>query len=383
MRRIGICALLLLWLLSALPGVTWADGEIELASEAAILMDAGTGQILYAKNARERLYPASITKVMTGLLALEVLDAGQMLTVSQEAVNQVPRTSSHISLQPGEELTVADAMYALAISSANDAANVLAEGVSGNGLPNSEHYTTAYDMAQITAEALKNPDFLLYFGSGAYEMPATNISQARSLVCKNQFIDGERSCSGLLFSKTGWTTSAQGTLVTAARRDGITLIAVTLKSPMLEDKYEDTQALLDYGFSGFEKLAVDEAFVFAQLREQGMDRDAELVDFEPYFLLIPRDAEARLVVSGGIDPDSGVRTLPVSLVVRREDGAEQVLADSLLNLSFSEAEDTFYAVQTQAAEPVKRSYTLAVCLPLAALAIGTGELVLRKKKRKQ
>ena len=68
MRRIGICALLLLWLLSALPGVTWADGEIELASEAAILMDAGTGQILYAKNARERLYPASITKVMTGLL---------------------------------------------------------------------------------------------------------------------------------------------------------------------------------------------------------------------------------------------------------------------------------------------------------------------------
>ena len=86
---------------------------------------------------------------------------------------------------------------------------------------------------------------------------------------------------------------------------------------------------------------------------------------------------------GGIDPDSGVSTLPVSLVVRREDGAEQVLADSLLNLSFSEAEDTFYAVQTQAAEPVKRSYTLAVCLPLAALAIGAGELVLRKKKRKQ
>ena len=177
MRRIGICALLLLWLLSALPGVAWADGEIELASEAAILMDAETGQILYAKNVKERLYPASITKVMTGLLALEALDAGQRLAVSQEAVNQVPRTSSHISLQPGEELTVADAVYALAISSANDAANVLAEGVSGsieafaqrmneraaelgaldthfvnpNGLPNSEHYTTAYDMALITA----------------------------------------------------------------------------------------------------------------------------------------------------------------------------------------------------------------------------------------
>ena len=85
-------------------------------------------------------------------------------------------------------------------------------------------------------------------------MPATNISQARSLVCRISSLTGGAVCSGLLFSKTGWTTSAQGTLVTAARRDGITLIAVTLKSPMLEDKYEDTQALLDYGFSVFEKL---------------------------------------------------------------------------------------------------------------------------------
>lgn len=407
MRRIGICALLLLWLLSALPGAAWADGEIELASEAAILMDAETGQILYGKNAYARLYPASITKVMTGLLALEALDAGQTLAVSQEAVSQVPRTSSHISLQPGEEVTVADAMYALAISSANDAANVLAEGVSGsieafaqrmndraaelgaldthfvnpNGLPNSEHYTTAYDMALITAEALKNPDFLRYFGSGAYEMPATNLSQARSLVCKNQFIDGTRACSGLLFSKTGWTSSAQGTLVTAAERSGSTLIAVTLKSPMLEDKYEDTQTLLDYGFSGYERLTVDEAFVFAQLREQGMDKDTELVDFAPYSLLIPRDAEARLVVPGGIDPDSGVSTLPVSLVVRRADGSEQVLKDGLLNLSFPETAAPLSSVQTQAADPAKKNYTLALCLPVAALAIGVGEMVLRKKKQ--
>ena len=409
MRRIGIWTFLLLLLFSFVPFTAGAESEPELASEAAILMEAETGQILYAKNAYERLFPASITKVMTGLLALEALDAGQTLTVSQEAVSQVPRTSSHISLQPGETLTVADAMYALAISSANDAANVLAEGVSGsiasfaqrmneraqalgaldthfvnpNGLPNGEHYTTAYDMALITAEALKRADFLLYFGSGAYEMPATNLSQARSLVCKNQFIDGTRSCTGLLFSKTGWTTSAQGTLVTAAKRNGVTLIAVTLKSPMLEDKYEDTQALLDYGFSEYERLTVDEAFVYAQLQKQGLDREAELKDFEPFSLLIPRDSEARLVVPGGIDPDSGVSTVPVSLIVRGEDGAERVLKNGLLNLSFSESTAQLSSVQTQAAEPARKSYTLAICLPVAALVIGVGEMVLRKKKEKK
>ena len=243
----------------------------ELASEAAVLMDAETGQILYDKNAYEILYPASITKILTGLLALEHGDPGQTLTVSAQAVSQVPRTSSHIGLQAGETITMEDALYALAISSANDAAVAIAEGISGstaefaelmnkeaaelgtlnshfvnpNGLPSGEHYTTAYDMALITAKALKQPDFLRYFGSGAYEMPATNLSAARSLTSKNQFIDGEKSCPGLLFSKTGWTTAAQGTLVTAARRGDTTLIAVVLKSPLLEDKYLDTQKLFD------------------------------------------------------------------------------------------------------------------------------------------
>ena len=122
----------LLCALSFAPRACAEPAEPELASEAAILMDASTGQILYAKNAWERLYPASITKVLTGLLALENLESTDTLTVSQTAVSQVPRTSSHISLQPGETLTVADAMYALAISSANDAAVTLAEGVSGS-----------------------------------------------------------------------------------------------------------------------------------------------------------------------------------------------------------------------------------------------------------
>lgn len=381
----------------------------ELASEAAILMDAQTGQILYAKNAWARMYPASITKVLTELLALENLDPADRLTVSQTVVAQVPRTSSHISLQPGETLSVADAMYALAISSANDAAVVLAEGVSGsteafaarmnerarecgaldsnfvnpNGLPSQQHYTTAYDMAKITAEALKNPDFLLYFGSGAYEMSATNLSPARSLVSKNQFTDGTRSCPGLLFSKTGWTTSAQGTLVTAAKQNGVTLIAVTLKSAMLEDKYTDTQALLDFGFSDFRPFSVEEDLVLRQLEEQGLDRTAELTDFEPFSVLIPRDAKTvRIVVPGGVGPDSGVETLPISVAAVSEDGTQTVLREDLVTVAYGEsaAEEVLASVQSGAALHAGPHFQ-PWALVLAALALGGVEYFLHRRRK--
>ena len=399
----------LLCVLSFAPRAYAETAEPELASEAAILMDASSGQILYAKNAWERLYPASITKVLTGLLALENLESTDTLTVSQTAISQVPRTSSHISLQPGETLTVADAMYALAISSANDAAVALAEGVSGsvkafstlmnetaracgalnsnfvnpNGLPSQQHYTTAYDMAKITARALENPDFLLYFGSGAYEMPATNLSQARSLVSKNQFTDGSRSCPGLLFSKTGWTTSAQGTLVTAARRNGVTLIAVTLKSPMLEDKYQDTQALLEYGFSNYKTFRVEENFVLAQLEAQGLDRAAELMDFEPFTVLVPQDTqEVRVIVPGGVDPDSGVTTLPISVAALREDGSEAIIKDSLLTLTYAEEApaEAVAPVQSKAAVSAG-SHFQPWLLVLGALLLGAAEWILRKRRK--
>ena len=123
----------LLWLLIVACGVSLvprgsAEALLpELASEAAVLMDAETGQILFDKNAYLVMYPASITKVMTGLLALEHGNPEQELTVSTQVIAQVPRSSSHIALQPGEKLTLQDALYALAISSANDAAVAIAE----------------------------------------------------------------------------------------------------------------------------------------------------------------------------------------------------------------------------------------------------------------
>lgn len=283
-----LCCLMIL--AAALPAR--AEGELQLASQTAVLMDADTGVVLYEKNMHDTMYPASITKIMTAMLAVQHLEPEQVLTVSQTAVNAVPRTSSHISLQAGERLTVRDALYAIGMESANDAANVLAEAVSGsleafaeemtrqaqalgamnthfanaNGLPDSQHFTTAYDMALITAAALKQEGLATYFSTVNYTFPATNLSPARSFSNKDRLLPGgQYYYEGVLMAKTGWTSSAQGTFAAVVKQGDTTLVAVALKSPLLEDKYKDTHKLMDFGFTHYSAVKVSGEQVTAQL----------------------------------------------------------------------------------------------------------------------
>lgn len=264
----------------------FAENEPKLASETAVLMVAETGQVLFSKNAHQKMYPASITKIMTGMLALQALEPEQILTASHRAVQSVPITSSQIWLEPGQTMTMEEAMYALALESANDAANVLAEAVSGsleafaekmtetaqalgavnthfanaNGLPDSEHYTTAYDMALITAAALNTPGFADYFGSTEHAGVGGEYYTSH-----NRMLNGSYRYEGVLISKTGWTSSALGTLVTAVRQGETTLIAVVMKSLFTEEKYQDTWALLNYGFGQFAYRDVPAEEIVTQL----------------------------------------------------------------------------------------------------------------------
>ena len=290
-KRLVLAVLCCLMILAAARPAR-AEGELQLASQTAVLMDADTGVVLYEKNMHDTMYPASITKIMTAMLAIQHLEPEQVLTVSQTAVNAVPRTSSHISLQAGERLTVDDALYAIGMESANDAANVLAEAVSGsleafaeemtrqaqalgamnthfanaNGLPDSRHFTTAYDMALITAAALKQEGLATYFSTVNYTFPATNLSPARSFSNKDRLLPGgQYYYEGVLMSKTGWTTSAQGTFAAVVKQGDTTLVAITLKSPLLEDKYKDTHKLMDYGFTHYSAVKVSGEQVTAQL----------------------------------------------------------------------------------------------------------------------
>jgi D-alanyl-D-alanine carboxypeptidase len=260
----------------------------DLASVNAVLMDADTGQALYSKAMHERAYPASITKIMTGLLAMESdLSADEILTVSAAAV-RIPRSSTSIDLSAGEEITVGDAMYAMMLPSANDAANVLAEGVSGSlaafsrlmneraielgakgtsfanasGLPRRNlHYTTAYDMALITRAAIQNSRFMTYFGAERRVMPATNLYTAERNLRNSHYM--LRSDTGyynpeVIAGKVGYTNQSRHTMSTVAVRDGRTLICVVMGCSS-EQKYSDTSALLEHGFTAYESVTVSDA----------------------------------------------------------------------------------------------------------------------------
>lgn len=263
----------------------------DIHSEAAIVMDAATGQILYEKNAYTTLYPASITKILTTLVALENNDINSVITMSEEAVYGIDWDSTHIGLKAGEQITVKDALYATMLASANEAAWGLAEHTSGdletfctlmndrakeigcigtnfvnaNGLHNDNHYTCAYDMALITKEALKNPDFVTIASTRYYEIEPTSYTpETRYLVQGNQLQNPEseyyyKYCYG---GKVGYTNMAQGTLVSWAQQDGVTLICVTMKASLGAYKYMDTTALFDYAFDKYAKMYPLNTFQF-------------------------------------------------------------------------------------------------------------------------
>lgn len=282
-------------LIVVLSTAIFAQSEIPVInSDAAVLIDANTGQVLFEKNMNKKEYPASITKVMTGMLALENCSLDEIITMTREAVFSVERDSSHIALDVGEQIPMRYALYALAIKSANDAANGIGVHISGsleafadlmnkrakelgalnthfvtaNGLHNQEHYTTAYDMALIMKEAIKTPKFLEFFNQKSYEIPPTNMQEKiRILHNKNSLLTGRLRYEGLIASKTGWTTEAKHTLVTAAKRGERVLIVVTLNSSDSQDKYNETMKLFDYGFNEFKEISISKNQLLNSLKE--------------------------------------------------------------------------------------------------------------------
>lgn len=260
----------------------WADDldtGPELFSESAVLMDGTTGQVLFDKNMNEIKEPASITKIMTAFLAIEKGNMDEVITMTPEAVFSIPRGTSHISLDKGEELTIEQALYAMMVESANDAANGIAEHIGGSlddftvlmnekaqalgaenthftnahGLPAAGHYTSAYDMALIVRQAIAYPEFLRFSNVADYDMAPTNKQpEVRHFHNTHGMI---RPRSGLYFpyegiisGKTGYTSKTGHTLVTVVRRNEHTLIAVVLKAAGAKDAYQDTIKLFDYGF---------------------------------------------------------------------------------------------------------------------------------------
>ena len=259
----------------------WPQGP-QIGAEGAILMEAETGTVLYAKNIHKHLYPASITKIMTGLLAYEKLKMNETVEFSEAAVYSIEFGSASIGIDPGEALTVEQSLYAMFVASANEVAAGLAEKIAGSlekfpdvmnrrakqlgckdthftnahGLFNEEHYTSAYDMALISREFFSHEDLAKIANTSTYLMESSDRQPEEfTLFNKHKLINGEMEYEGILGGKTGYVEMSRQTLVTCAERDGMKLICVILmeESP---NQFNDTVELFDYGFNNFRKLKI-------------------------------------------------------------------------------------------------------------------------------
>lgn len=259
-----VCTTLILLFSLSLPA--FAASPQGISAKACVLMLADTREVLYAENENEQLSVASTTKIMTSLLALESGLWEQQIKVTSDMV-AVEGTS--IGLLPDDLISVRTLISGMLLESGNDAANVTAYAVAGgqaqfldlmnqkaseigmknthfdsvSGLDTDSHYSTAYDMALLTAYALENPKFRSICSEKSERVYYGNPPYARTLYNHNRLLS---SYEGAIGVKTGFTKKSGRCLVSAAERDGVTLIAVTLNAP---DDWNDHKKLLDYGFS--------------------------------------------------------------------------------------------------------------------------------------
>ncbi|MDR4889489.1 D-alanyl-D-alanine carboxypeptidase family protein [Fredinandcohnia sp. QZ13] len=249
-------------------------GTPAIKSDAVILVDANTGSILYEKNSRTQMYPASLTKMATAIYAIEKGNLDDVVSVS---ANAYETDGTRVYLEEGEQVTLKHLIQGLLINSGNDAGVALAEHLNGDiksfakslnqyliekigveqthftnphGLFDENHYTTAYDLALITKYALKNPVFREIFGTK--ELAWDGESWDTTLFSHHLMLRGEIPYEGITGGKTGFVQESRYTLSTSAEQGDLSLIAIVLKAERDEDAYEDTVALLDYGFENFE-----------------------------------------------------------------------------------------------------------------------------------
>lgn len=254
-------------------------------SEAALLIDLNTRKVLFDKNSTERMYPASTTKIMTAILALENCDLHEMATVSKNAISMVPSGYTTAKLVAGEKMSIEDLLYGLMLNSANEAANVLAEHISGsveefaklmnakstelgctnthflnaNGMHNDNHYSTAEDLATIAIYCMKNEKFRKIVSTVEYTLPSTNLYTKNDRVMKNTNMlitpSSQYYYEYAIGIKTGFTSQAGNCLVSWAEKDGRSLVCVTLKAGSTTGnssyRFTDSKALLEYGFEAY------------------------------------------------------------------------------------------------------------------------------------
>ena len=364
MRNIKIFPLILiLSLLLALPALA-SEEEIAapptLESAAAIVLDNSNGRVLYELNADVKREPASLTKVMTALLAAEAADNGRVslddsVTAGSEALEGMIPEGSTANIQPGETMTLRDLLYCAMLGSANEACNIIAVHIAGSieafvkdmneraaelgctgthfanthGLPDGDHYTTARDFALICREAMANDTFYSLAGTVTYTVPATNMAGARQLSNTNGLINPESQLypgyyyEHAVAGKTGHTNAAGYCLASMAENEGVGLICVVLGGQYISDasgnrytNFSDSRALYDWVYNNFslqEVLSATEIVTSVKV---------ELAEDGGSAALRPSGAMSALLPNKGFDPE----TLEPDIVIFSERDGETLTA---------------------------------------------------------
>ena len=266
-------------------------------ARAVIIVDGDSGEVLYEFNARQRTYPASITKIMTSLVVLDAVAAGEIslstqVTASAQAVD-LPWDSSTAGIKAGEQLTILDLLYCDLLPSRNEACNILSEAVAGtsaefvarmnakaqelgmedthfanpHGLHDPEHYTTAYDIYLMASAAMENETFRSIVRSPSYELPATNLQESRTIFSSNGLLTGYYAGAGYTYSKaigikTGYTGEAGRCLASAAVDElGRTFYCVVLGTEDEEGtghkySFSESKRLLEWAFDNFHRITL-------------------------------------------------------------------------------------------------------------------------------
>ncbi|WP_026893729.1 D-alanyl-D-alanine carboxypeptidase family protein [Clostridiisalibacter paucivorans] len=330
MKKI-VSIVFVLIIITNIPLYAHSNSNLNILGKSAILIDAETGNVLYQKDMHKKMYPASTTKIMTAILALENSELTDMVTVDKKSPYEVD--GSHIALEPGEVLSMNDMLHALLIESANDAALVIARHISGsveefaklmnkkaieigakntnfvnpNGLPDQNHTTTAYDLAMMARYAMQNKTFKKIVSNYKYTIPATEIKgEPRNLFSANRLLYGTGASNKINVDgkvvdikypdadgiKTGYTDVARNCLVSTAIRGDTRLIAVVLGAEG-KNVYVDTHKLLNYGFDNFvsQRISFKNEFIKNIDVKYGDKSFVTAVTGQDVFALIPKDKQ--------------------------------------------------------------------------------------------
>ncbi len=286
------------------------DNEILLHSETAVLMDKSSGQVLYEQNMNQTMYPASITKIVTAIVAIEEGELNELVTVSERARNTI---GTRVYLLENEQVPLLKLVQGLLINSGNDAGTAIAEHLAGtekrfakrmnefvrekigvedthftnpHGLFDEDHVTTAYDMAKITQYAMQNELFREIVGTK--EMEWIGEGWETTIHNHNRLLWRYEGATGV---KNGYVSQSGFTLVSTVLRDETELIAVTLNAPSSEQAYTDMEAMFNFGFKHYQSNVINKGYLFQA--ETG--EVYELID-DVHFLTKKGEEEASMKV---------------------------------------------------------------------------------------